>query len=727
MVKGTRWTASLHAIESLSFKAVMKFMSFISLKREQLILFLLPVVVAVLGVMHMTHHPVTHYTSSDPAYAYLMNGLTLAGGSLDIGHTDNPGTTVQVFQAVVIRIVYLFRSAPSLVDDVVANPELYITAGRAGMLIVNTLLLVWLGLFVWKLSGKKMWMALLMQTLFFYSQYLIIYFTLLMPEAFLISGGIVLSGICIHILYCRQLTNTLKIKYAIAFAVVTAFMAVTKFPAVVLFAIPLFLLSGNLYKLIYLVGTFLFAALFVLPAKNKIHHFFEFIFGILTHTGRYGTGEKGFVNKSDFANNLYTHYFHSTTYFIIIITGALLLIAGFIRYKKWMVPNAMKFRLLGSILIAAAANLAMASKEFAYHYLIAVQIMSGLTVVTIVLIVFSIQPQIKTKLQALARHTLLIPTVCIFSIVLLYPHRVYYNFDFGLKDHSTEVIEAFRAQGQLPTIYSTRYCNGPSPVCGFQFGLAFSGDIRKVFAQSILNYYPDSWIFNFSNGEYSNFVETIVVNDFTKRYPKLLWYIHPADTTETLPELEKLAALNDSSGNMVTMQRVYAHPVTKEQIWLITSDTARAKERFKPVAVITSDFETTLGDSVFATTQQNVYIGNADLRNNAQARSGKSSLAFSVKESYAGGILLPVGKGMNYEVSIWCKGETQKRSLNVKSNTLSYSTNTAAATSDGWELLTVKFSIPADFTEDKVKIFLWNYDENGATSCWDDLEIKVFQ
>jgi len=702
-------------------------MSFIRVKQEQLLLFLLPAVVAVFGVMHMMQHPVTHYTSSDPAYAYLMNGLTLAGGSLDIGHTDNPGTTVQVFQAVVIRIVFLFRSSSSLVDDVVAHPELYITAGRVGMLLINTLLLLWLGLFVWKHSGEKMWVALLMQTMLFYSQFLIIYFTLLMPEAFLISGGIVLSGIGIHLLYCKELTHARKIKYAIAFAVVTAFMAVTKFPAVVLFAIPLCLLSGNLYKLIYLTGTFFCAAIMVYPAKYKIHHFFEFLFGILTHTGRYGTGEKGFVNKSDFANNLYTHYFHSNSYFIIIIISTLLLLAGFIRFKKWMVPNAIKFRLLGGIVIAAAANLTMASKEFAYHYLITVQILSGLAVLSIVLIVCSILPQLKTKLQLLTRNTVLIPMLCIFSIVLLFPHREYYKFNFQLQDHSSEVIEAFHAQGKLPTVYSSRYCNGPSPVCGFQFGLAFSGDIRKVFAKSIINYYPDSWIFNFSNGEYSNFVETIFVNDFPARYPRLLFYIHPADTTETRVELLKLAALSDSAGNFVNTQRVYVHPVTQEQIWLVTSDTARAAKRFRPVVTITSDFETMLGDSAFASTQKNIYIGNADLRSSVQARSGKTSLAFSVKESYAGGVKLSVAKGMTYEVRIWCKGNTQQRSLNVKSNTFSYSSNTVSASSDGWEQLSIRFSIPSDFAEENVNIFLWNYDQSGETTWWDDMEIKVFE
>lgn len=48
-------------------------------------------------------------------------------------------------------------------------------------------------------------------------------------------------------------------------------------------------------------------------------------------------------------------------------------------------------------------------------------------------------------------------------------------------------------------------------------------------------------------------------------------------------------------------------------------------------------------------------------------------------------------------------------------------------TPDGWEKLAIKFSIPNDFEEDRVKIFLWNYDKNGEIVWWDDMEIKVFQ
>lgn len=46
----------------------------------------------------------------DPVYVYLMNGLTFALGSNDIGHVDHPGTPLQLLIALIITIVGWFHS-----------------------------------------------------------------------------------------------------------------------------------------------------------------------------------------------------------------------------------------------------------------------------------------------------------------------------------------------------------------------------------------------------------------------------------------------------------------------------------------------------------------------------------------------------------------------------------------------------------------------------------------
>ncbi len=695
--------------------------------RHYLIMLVLPLLVFLLGLMQLRQYPVTHTQSSDPAYAYLMNGLTLAQGSSDIGHTDNPGTTVQVFAAVVIRAVYLFRSAPSLTDDVIANPETYITACRVAMFVLNTLLIFWLGMFTWKKSGGKWAATLLMQCILFFSQYLVIYFTALMPEGLLITGGIIMSGICVHLLYNENLTPGVKLKYAAAFGVATAFMMVSKFPAVAVCAIPLVMLAGNRYKAAYLGFTFIAVLIFVFPAREKIGDFFHFIFGILTHKGKYGSGEEGFASKAEFWNNCFTHLYHSRTYFIIIGLSVLMILAGFIRFKKWMEPHQLKFRLLAGVSVAALLNLAMASKAFAYHYLISVQIFSAVALLALALLCGDLWPVLKTRMQQ-SKPAWSFAGVCVLCLFLFRMHSPYYQFSFARQDFNGETMAFYLSQGKTPVVFASRYSNGPSAFCGFDFGVAFSGKIRTEYAAVIKRYYPDCWMFKPGIAQYTNYIHSFTLSDIIARYPKILYYINPSDSTDALAEIQKLSQPADSAGSFTKCSLLYRHPRSGEQFWLVTSDTSQTANVFKPVATITSDFETLLGDSAFSTTQKRLYIGNANLRNSTQALSGKTSLAFTSREAYAGGLVLPVAKGMKYEISIWCKGNTSKRSLNIASKQLNLSSDVPVTTnSRGWQLLTLRFEIPQNFEESSVKFFLWNYDRGEEMVWWDDLEIKVYQ
>jgi 3-hydroxymyristoyl/3-hydroxydecanoyl-(acyl carrier protein) dehydratase len=695
---------------------------------KPLVLLVFPALVAVLGVMHIIQHPVQHYTGSDPAYAYLLNGLTLAEGSSDIGHTDNPGTTVQAFTAVVIRAVYLFRSAESVADDVIAHPELYIKAAQIAILLMNVLLVFWLGIVVLKKSGDNWWLTLFAQMLLFFSQYLIIYHSLLMPESFLIAGGIVFTAICIHYLYEESFTPRKLMHYGIGFGIVTAFMCVSKFPAIVLVLIPLIALPGNKFKLIYLLSTAVSAVVFILPARENISNFFSFLFRMLTHKGTYGSGEEGFADGQQYLNNLNGHFQVNPVYFGVLFIGILLIVVGLIRFQKIFLPNQYKFRLLAGIILAMLLNIAMASKQFAWHYLISTQISIGVLIIVIVFILKSVIHFEKLNASFLKTRFALGIFVVIIPLFLLSIHRPFYKFVFHLQDHSDQVVPAFDSFGKLPTVYASRYCNGPSPVCGFDFGFAFSGDIRSYYAEIINKFYPNSWFFNFGNSTYNSFGQAATLKELAARFPKFLFYINRSDSAEGLAQIRLLENFKDSSGNYVVCKSIYYHPVTHEQIWEITSDTARANSPKKVLAKINCDFETIRGDSVFTSTVDVVYVGNTNLKTTAKARSGKLSLALNGKDQYGGGVRLPVAKGMQYEISVWCTGNTAKRAIVVQGEGI-YAQGTVPQKTDsnGWKLLSASFTVPQDYPKEYVNLFFWNFSGNDDPVYWDDLEIKVFQ
>ena len=95
-------------------------------KYPYLIFFGIPFLVFLLLIIALRDITRFYYGWFDPGYAYLMNGLTFATGSLDIGHTDHPGTSLQLICALIIKITGFIRGADDLPTDVITNAELYL-------------------------------------------------------------------------------------------------------------------------------------------------------------------------------------------------------------------------------------------------------------------------------------------------------------------------------------------------------------------------------------------------------------------------------------------------------------------------------------------------------------------------------------------------------------------------------------------------------------------------
>src|SRR5688572_7605216 len=95
--------------------------------KKTYLLVILPLIYIALGFVCLENIKYFFLSGYDPSYAYLLNGTNLASGTMEIGHTDHPGTTVQSFLALVIFITYLFSGATApLYQDVLSQPELYL-------------------------------------------------------------------------------------------------------------------------------------------------------------------------------------------------------------------------------------------------------------------------------------------------------------------------------------------------------------------------------------------------------------------------------------------------------------------------------------------------------------------------------------------------------------------------------------------------------------------------
>lgn len=120
---------------------------------------------------------------SDPSYIYLINSLNLAQfNGYGVGHIDHPGTPVQVFGAAVIRIIYLLKNLKdSLSEDVIYNPEYYLTELNLFSSILNAIGIFILGFTLFILS-KSLLLSLTFQLISFLSINLLESFSEFKPE-----------------------------------------------------------------------------------------------------------------------------------------------------------------------------------------------------------------------------------------------------------------------------------------------------------------------------------------------------------------------------------------------------------------------------------------------------------------------------------------------------------------------------------------------------------------
>ena len=114
---------------------------------------LVPVLYAAAGLaLKASRGPYWLGTNADPEYAYLFNALRIASGRAPY-HIDHPGTPLQMLGAVVLRGVSLVSGRGTLAMDVIARPEMYLTAMHVAILAGVAILIFTAGLIVFRRTG----------------------------------------------------------------------------------------------------------------------------------------------------------------------------------------------------------------------------------------------------------------------------------------------------------------------------------------------------------------------------------------------------------------------------------------------------------------------------------------------------------------------------------------------------------------------------------------------
>jgi hypothetical protein len=472
------------------------------------LLLVLPVMMALTAVfLNDARGPYWLGSNSDPEYVYLLNAANLAGLK-GVGHIDHPGTPVQVLGAVTIKIVHFFNfsSETDWRTDVLQRPEYYLKAINMVMLVLNVLMLLSLGMVAYFLTNN-FWFSLWLQLSPFFSVTLLQFgLTRVTPEPLLFFSSSLMIAVLVFILKTHSDNSTTPGENVIMifiFGLITGFGIACKVTFIPLAVIPLILFPKIKNKIIYLFAAVISFVIFTLPIIRMYPRFFDWIFNLLTHSGRYGSGASQLVSTQKYIKNI-KHLLVGNPFFSIILVLALVIVITTLlipRLRKTYCA-AIHFKLLAAVAAAQLIGLLMVSKHSAHHYLLPVLNLSGFAFFLIFLNIKHLQESLDVNPKILTASTAIF---LVFLFVLANPVGQLNKTITRLTKVKTQSLAIHQEVNNNYQDYAKIFYYGSSSP---EYALKFGNDLSRSYHSETLEklyknvYFYDIWTKRFTGFDY---------------------------------------------------------------------------------------------------------------------------------------------------------------------------------------------------------------------------------
>jgi len=361
---------------------------------QKLLIYLVPVIYFITGAYFKTLLGNYSLRCFDPEYIYFMSGLTISDGVIKVGHIDNPGTPLQLFVALVFKIVYFIRSsrAPYL-DDVLTHPDLYLSVVNLTITLFSSLVLFVVGKLVFKYT-KNILMGMVVQTAPFLP---LIWYDLIgriVPELMMLFPVVLITLIIIKIHTDNR--PEISLKNVIFLAILAGFGLSIKLSFIPIWIIPFVVIPKWKNKLIFTGSAILSFFIIAYPVTLQMGNFWGWIKNLVTHSGNYGSGEANFIDLAFFKANIKEIYNLEKHFFVILLALAVCLI-GYVIYHRKKSNTTLVLASL-ALLAAAVFQLFMVGKHFAHRYFIPILMFSPLIVYLIAQMVQSVTKKLKVNI-----------------------------------------------------------------------------------------------------------------------------------------------------------------------------------------------------------------------------------------------------------------------------------------------------------------------------------------
>ncbi len=681
--------------------------------KKNLVFWVVPVLLFVFALFMLKEIHAFFQVWLDPVYAYLMNGLTFALGSKDIGHIDHPGTPLQLLVALLIRIWALFRGSADLATDVLANPESYLYFITLMLIALNGIAFWFLGISANRFLKNRS-LAVLVQL----APLLIFQVVNFMPVAACETVIVFASLSIVSGLLFLEMQDNRRQFWLVWVAFFSALMVATKISTAVMLILPFLFFSKNKQRITFAFLTLVLAVLFVLPVWEKLSNFTGFLAKMATHTGQYGSGEAKLFDAGIYFQSLAKMMAKEWTFALHV----LLLPIGWLVILRRKLKGQMQ-RIYLALSVATILQMAVVARHYSFHYLMPVFAMALPLHILFWLKVF--QDKIENWSPRIVALLAAIMVTGVFGRLVVMNH-----FSAGIVNPVNKTSEAIRAKFSGNYVIVNEYKNGFSlPEPALRFGLAYCGQTARLrYAPILAAHYSGNYCWNSREG-FSDWSGNRLASEIFAEHEKMYLY---ASTSDCDVSRQKVAEMIDLAGisGLLTSKEVFRNEQSGEVIVEARVDTARLRELNHPVMSLETGMEELADDhELFRSSHPDFAFRVGGAWSDEKARSGEHSLLLTQLSQFGGNISLPVKFGRRFKIEFWQYSTDRKQVLVVASaskNDVFYKTSAPGQNNaEGWTRTELNVSLPSNFQEETLNFYLYN---PTSDSVWiDDLSIKVFE
>ncbi len=484
--------------------------------------------------------------NSDPDYPYLFNALVIAQ-IRSPGHIDHPGTTLQAFGAVVLRVSHAVAGIGDLEDDVLDDPEFYLTNIHQSMIVVGALVLFACGvLTLW--ATRNLALALVSQLPPFLSTMVMFVLTgvWVEPPLFLLT---LLFG-AVTLLFLEGKLKERPRLAAVLFGMLTGLALATKITAVPLVVVPLLLLPWR-SKIAY--GAWSAAAFFLatLPILPKYRYFLAWVGRLGTHTGAYGEGERGFIDPEKYLPGLWFLAKNECILFaVLLVSVAVLAIWPVLRLRLPPPDEATgrAFRGLLAVTLTQIAQILLVAKQPDTRYLMPALGLVGVNLVLVCRIGYPLWGP-----RALGGFGLVLAAALLLQGWWTAQWHGYLKSDQQVQQEFFAETEAQFAESRVVYYYSAS-----SPLYALWFGnyctLSWEGEHRGRYAEKLQALYPDALFWDIGSNQFCDFVRDLDLDEVKQRAGKrplvMVGWLLEDDFARHLPESGRLERVTSDKTNL---------------------------------------------------------------------------------------------------------------------------------------------------------------------------------